>query len=89
MDCKTREVRVTGVPEGAQGPQQSEDPQHPEDFGATIRDERNQDVDDRDHHQHSIQNIPAALQVRFIPQTPAQSYYLQNTEINSFIHPRV
>lgn len=63
-------------PQGPQRPQQPQDPEHAQDLGAGVRDERHQDVDDRNQHQHPVQNVPAAPQVGLVPETPAQSHDL-------------
>lgn len=67
---------VAGSPERAQGPQQPQYPQHAQDLGAAVRDHGHEDVDDGDEHQQPIQHIPAAAQIRLLPEAPAQRHHL-------------
>lgn len=65
-----------GSPERAQGPQQPQHPQHAQDLGAAVRDHGHQNVDDGDEHQQPVQHVPAAAQVRLLPEAPAQRHHL-------------
>lgn len=47
-------------PQWSQGPQQPQYPQHTQNLGARVGNERHQDVNDGNHHQHSVQDVPAA-----------------------------
>lgn len=68
------------IPERTQGPQQPQHTKHSQDLSTAVGDHGYQDVNRGDHHQHPIENIPAALQVGLLPETPAQSNHLHHNK---------
>lgn len=75
-----------GLPQRPQGPQQPQHSEHAQDLGARIGDERHQNVNDRNHHQHPVQKVPAAPQVGLFPEAPAQSHDLDTDQEQRYEH---
>lgn len=76
----TREVVVPipqtrNQPEGSQCPQEPENAENAEDFGAARH--GHHDVDERDKDQEAVQNVPAAPQVGRLAQVQAHGHHLR------------
>lgn len=81
--------RSGNSPQGAEGTQESQDPENPQDLGSPRRSHGHHNVNDGHEDQEAIQNVPAAAQVSLFPEVQAQGDHLGADDENVTLSSRL